>query len=244
MSWRTPRYAQVVSSLLHCQLYGAATLPLAAGSASTAHLPGCQQSLDECAPHFLADIRLSWHSCKQHARRGHPKSRPPSRRGAARSHQPLGPAGHHDLQGGGVQRDEGRVQLPRLSALPGDPDSHVPRQHLRSGQRRGPHRHPRADLRGVQGLPRPLLPPQQCPLLVLWGRRPAGAPAGAGLLSGRVRCPACRLHCRHTAPVLGAPKLLRAPLPLENRLCRGTCALACLWRDACALSAGGMEAAL
>ena len=59
MSWRTPRYAQIVSSLLHCQLYSAAALPLAASSASTPHLPGCQQSLDECAPHFLTDVRLS-----------------------------------------------------------------------------------------------------------------------------------------------------------------------------------------
>mmetsp|Transcript_26481 Transcript_26481/g.79013 ORF Transcript_26481/g.79013 Transcript_26481/m.79013 type:complete len:209 (-) Transcript_26481:434-1060(-) len=112
------------------------------------------------------------------------------------------------VQRRGLQRDEGRLLVARLAALPRRAAGDLPRQHVRQGLRRRPRRDCRADLRPVQALPRRVLPPLQLAHLLLRRRPARGAARPARLVprslhrAGHARSVADRDagEVRHAAP--------------------------------------------
>src|SRR5205807_3632985 len=76
--------------------------------------------------------------------------------------------GAADLQGGRLQRDEGKLFIPRFDAARAVAAVALPRHHLWSRLRRRPQAHPGPDLRAVQGFPRAPLPSLQRQAVLLW----------------------------------------------------------------------------
>ncbi|CAN0026852.1 unnamed protein product [Heterosigma akashiwo] len=133
-----------------------------------------------------------------------------------------GPRGAADLQGRGVQRDEGRVQQPGLAHGPRLPAGAVPGQRVCGGLGRGPQGHPGPDLRVLPGLPRQVLPPGQFQGVLLRRRRPGQAAGAAGRVPGRVRSArGARALGHHLAAAPGGALEGRRALPGRGGRRRG-----------------------